>query len=100
MAEKTIWLRYFGGEHILPGTQVVEALSCRGLRSFLDQDPSSGAGLLLFDRDTTELRESLRTYSHKGLERVLAIGVTRKMMTVETIWNLLQAGASDVLVWA
>ena len=100
MAEKTIWLRYFGGEHVLPGRQVIEALSCRGLRSFLlDQDPSSGAGLLLFDRDTTELRESLRAYSHNGLERVLAIGVTRKMMTAETIWNLLQAGASDAFAW-
>jgi DNA-binding NtrC family response regulator len=100
MAEKAIWLRYSGGEHVLPGRQVIEALLSRGVRSFLsDQDPPSGSGLLLFDRDTAELRESLRTCSQDGLEWVLAIGVTRKAMTVGMVWSLLQAGASDVFAW-
>ena len=100
MNEEPIWLRYYGGHDVLPGRVVVESLSRNGLPSFLlDHNPPSGAGLLLFDRYTTELREFLREHSHNGLKRVLAIAVTRAVLTVAPVWELLQAGASDVFAW-
>ena len=100
MSEKVAWLHYCSGEEALPGRVVMESLSRCGLRSFpLDGSPPSGAGLLLFDRETPELCESLRDHSHNGLRRVLAIAITRRALNVGTVWNMLQAGASDVFAW-
>src|SRR5207249_3691746 len=50
-------------------------------------------------RDTPELWERLRTYSRSGIERVLAVAVTSRVLTAGTVWNVLQAGASDVFAW-
>jgi transcriptional regulator with GAF, ATPase, and Fis domain len=100
MSERVAWLHYCGGEELLPGRIVIESLSRYGLRSFpLDGSPPSGAGLLLFDRETPELWESLRDNSHNGLRRVLAIAITRRALKVGTVRNMLQAGASDVFAW-
>ena len=41
----------------------------------------------------------MREHSHNGLKRVLAIAVTRAVLTVAPVWELLQAGASDVFAW-
>ena len=100
MSEKVAWFHYCSGEETLPERVVMESLSRCGLRSFpLDGSPPSGAGLLLFDRETPELCESLRDHSHNGLRRVLAIAITRRALNVGTVWNMLQAGASDVFAW-
>jgi transcriptional regulator with GAF, ATPase, and Fis domain len=100
MNEEPIWLCYCVGHDILPGRVVIESLSRNGLNSFLlNHSRPTGAGLLLFDRYTTELREVLREHSHNGLKRVLAVAVTRAMLTVAAVWELLQAGASDVFAW-
>jgi transcriptional regulator with GAF, ATPase, and Fis domain len=100
MDDKSIWLHYCGGEDVLSRGLVMQSLRQSGLCPFLlDNSPPSGAGLLLFDRETPELCHCLREYSHNGLKRVLAIAVSCTALTAGTVWNMLQAGASDVFAW-
>src|SRR5271166_720051 len=100
MSDKAVWLHYCGGEDVLPERLVVQALQQRGLSPFrLDDTPRLGTGVILFDRDTPELWHCLREYSHNGLNRVLAIAVTSKGLRPGSVWNVLQAGASDMLAW-
>lgn len=101
MSKKGIWLHYCGGgEEMLPERLIVEPLRQCGLCPFLVDDiPQSGAGLLLFDRDGPKLCDRLRECSQNGLQRVLAIAVKRSALRVGTVWNMLEAGASDVFAW-
>jgi transcriptional regulator with GAF, ATPase, and Fis domain len=100
MSDKAVWLQYFGGGDVLPERLIIQSLRQSGLSPFrLDDVPSSSPGLVLFDRATPELCQRLREYSHNGLNRVLAIAVTSGELTATRVWNVLEAGASDVLVW-
>jgi transcriptional regulator with GAF, ATPase, and Fis domain len=100
MSEKAVWVHYCGGEDVLPERLVMQALRQVGLSSFrLDGTPGSGIGVIVFDRDTPELCDRLREYSHNGLNRVLAIAVTSKGLRPGNVWKVLQAGASDMLAW-
>jgi transcriptional regulator with GAF, ATPase, and Fis domain len=100
MSDQAIWLHYCGGEDLLPERLVVQSLRRRGLNALrLDEISSPSAGLLLFDRDTPELRNHLREYSQNGLKRVLAVAVSAHSLTSGAVWNMLQAGASDVFAW-
>jgi transcriptional regulator with GAF, ATPase, and Fis domain len=99
-SDKAVWLHYCGGEDVLPEGLVIEALQQSGLGSFRVEDiPPSGTGMILFDRETPELCRRLRAYGSNGLHRVLAIAVTSKGLRPGTVWNVLQAGASDMLAW-
>jgi transcriptional regulator with GAF, ATPase, and Fis domain len=62
------------------------------------QDPV-GPGILFFDEIALPLLECLREVSRLGLERVLAIALSRGALVEGGAWRLLQHGASDVLVW-
>jgi transcriptional regulator with GAF, ATPase, and Fis domain len=100
MDDQEIWVHYCGGEDSLLPERVIQSLQQNDLNAFLLTDiPLSGSGLLLFDRDTPELCHRLREYSQNGLKRVIAIAVTRCSLTPGAVWNLLQAGASDVFAW-
>jgi transcriptional regulator with GAF, ATPase, and Fis domain len=59
---------------------------------------SSGPGLVFFDAMSAELCGFLREVTRGG-ERVLAIGASRSCFDSENCWQLLGAGASDVLAW-
>lgn len=70
---------------------------------WLEPAPSSapnGPGLILFDRTTEGLRESVRRYGDCGCERILAVHVGPTPVKVVENWQLLGAGASDVLEWS
>src|SRR3979411_1760253 len=61
--------------------------------------PASGVGLVFFDAVSTELCNFLREVTNQGAERVLAIGASRACFGNVDCWQLLKAGASDVLAW-
>jgi transcriptional regulator with GAF, ATPase, and Fis domain len=100
MSDKAVWLHYCGGDDVLPERLVIQALQQSGLSPFrLDDTPRLGTGVIFFDRDTPELCHCLREYGHNGLNRVLAIAVTSKGLRPGSVWNVLRAGASDMLAW-
>jgi transcriptional regulator with GAF, ATPase, and Fis domain len=100
MSEIAVWLRYCGGEDLLPERLVIQSLRESGLTPLRDNEiPSPGTGLVLFDRDSPELCHRLREYSQNGLKRVIAIAVTQGSLTQGAVWGILQAGASDVFAW-
>jgi transcriptional regulator with GAF, ATPase, and Fis domain len=66
----------------------------------LDQNSPSGAGICVFSEPTPELRDFLRIVSRAGRERIIAVAVIGGLVNRVCHWDLLQAGASDVLVWS
>ena len=64
-----------------------------------DPGAPSSPGLLCFNAITPSLCDLLRTVSHNGIERVLAVALSRAALGGGGAWRLLQAGASDVFVW-
>lgn len=90
--------------HCFPGTEphvpVIESLNQAGLRS---QDSKSfgcnGPGIMFFKEFSDQLLDLLQETSRRGLERVLAISLSRRALEPSVIWNLLAAGAADVFAW-
>jgi hypothetical protein len=64
---------------------------------FHRREPSR-MGICLFENTTTELRNFIEFMSWAGLDRVIAIAGSGASLDGSG-WDLLNAGASDVLVW-
>jgi len=56
-------------------------------------------GVLLFDRVTPDLLMLIRDVSGSGTRRLLALAPCRAALAGGDAWNLVHAGASDVLSW-
>ena len=65
-----------------------------------DRNPSATAGIRVFREPTPEFRNFLRTASRGGCERIIAVAAEAAAANATGSWDLLQAGASDVLVWS
>jgi transcriptional regulator with GAF, ATPase, and Fis domain len=59
-----------------------------------------GAGILCFSAIDDEVLDVLREASHGGAERVLAVPGAATRLDVQDAWQLVRAGASDVLTWS
>lgn len=66
----------------------------------LNQDAPSGTGVCVFSEATPEFRDFIRTVSRAGRERIIAVADSAGLLNGVVGWDLLQAGASDVLVWS
>jgi transcriptional regulator with GAF, ATPase, and Fis domain len=64
------------------------------------EDTPDGAGICLFGQSTPELEAFIQRMSRAGRERIIAIAAGRLMQAGARSWDLLHAGASDVLVWS
>lgn len=60
-------------------------------------DTATGPGILFFNKLNPQLCDLLREVSHSGFERVLAVAVSPSWFSDDNAWNLLKAGASDVI---
>src|SRR5258705_4269341 len=61
--------------------------------------PSRGPGIIFFQEITPQLFDLISEVSQRGMERVIATGLSRSGMKPAGIWSLLNAGASDVFAW-
>ena len=78
---------------------ILQALASAGINTFARASETAlGPGVLFFDRVDAELCDFIRQVSRNGLERVLAVVVSRAALGGDT-WRLLESGASDVLAW-
>src|SRR5574341_1469435 len=96
----TVWRYFFGPSAARLQATIVEALACAGVETYpLNPDMSRGPGMVIFDDITQPLRDFVQEMSRNGLDRILALAVSRTALTHSDAWLLLQAGASDVFPW-
>lgn len=80
--------------------EVSELLAQYGVRGeTADAGDSAIPAVLLFNTFDAELCRRLRDLSQNGFVRVLAVAVDGRCLRESDSWQLLQAGASDVLAW-
>jgi transcriptional regulator with GAF, ATPase, and Fis domain len=96
-----IWHQLFAiSQHLLTERTVVESLVRAGIHSSAyDGAVTNAFGILFFECVSQELFDFLRAASRNGVERVLAIAVSRSGLKGGAAWQLLSAGASDVFAW-
>src|SRR5215212_5769094 len=99
-----IWWQRFGSSPPAGESALVGELSRRGVDCHPLPDlsaVSSGPGLLVFDGCNPGLdpglADSVRDLSRRGEERLIAVALHREALARGSGWQLLQAGASDVL---
>ena len=68
------------------------------LESF-EETRLTGPAILLFEKLDDEVFQLLRKLSRNGQERVLAVTAQRSALPSAAIWELLAAGASDLVAW-
>jgi transcriptional regulator with GAF, ATPase, and Fis domain len=92
-----VWVRFT--PHV--SDDVRQALSamlrCTGIETTCMPSPPTGTGLFVFDAYNDETLEALRSTSRNAV--VLAIAMVAPAITTPVQWDLLRAGAADVLVW-
>jgi transcriptional regulator with GAF, ATPase, and Fis domain len=65
----------------------------------LDSTSETAVGIVAFSHFGKELCESLRTLSMGGHRRMLAVVQTSEAIDASATWQLLEAGAADVVAW-
>lgn len=60
----------------------------------------SGIGILITTTITAATGDAVRTLSCHGAERLLVLATGDQALDNSDVWSLLQAGASDVLIWS
>src|SRR5437870_242612 len=78
----------------------MQALADAGISLRWREDNTAGLGVLLFDESGEGLYQHVRDVSRQGEARVLAIARAPTAVPEGASWRLLQAGASDVIVWS
>jgi transcriptional regulator with GAF, ATPase, and Fis domain len=94
------WLHFWGVNEPAGRRAVLECLQAAGIEARpFDRHAAAGDGILCISQVTEDVCEFLRELSHHR-ERVLAIQTADTASDTSLVWRLLQAGASDVLVWS
>ncbi|MFV0437478.1 MAG: sigma 54-interacting transcriptional regulator [Desulfopila sp.] len=98
LSEHVLWFQTYdiGRRHLDAFRQELEKIALQ--ISPLKSSEASGPGLLLFAHVTDELCEFLHAYARHDT-RILAIACTEEPLDAQHCWQLLGAGASDVMVW-
>jgi transcriptional regulator with GAF, ATPase, and Fis domain len=102
MARQAVWLAGLGAGQGIPRRDLAEQLAgrgldCRPLKNL--SEPPPGPALLLFDAFGAELLDHVSALSRGGQERLMAVGTHGGALARGDGWQLLAAGASDVLSW-
>jgi transcriptional regulator with GAF, ATPase, and Fis domain len=95
------WVHYWAPVPGLEKDEFRRELLTNGLepKPLADASPS-GVGVCVYNEPSLSLRDFLRTASGAGRERIIAVGGADGLVNGISSWDLLQAGASDVLVWS
>jgi transcriptional regulator with GAF, ATPase, and Fis domain len=95
------WVHYCGNASEREKNSFATALVEHGVEilSFSHGKPN-GPGVCCFDEMTDELRDFLQSVSCEGRERIIAVARPEALRSGEEGWGLLQAGASDMLIWS
>jgi transcriptional regulator with GAF, ATPase, and Fis domain len=95
-----VWHHFLGYDQATLKSAILEALRRAGVTTYACGSAApQGPGVLFFDEVTPQLCEFLSATSRRGLERVLAVALSRPALGSGACWRLLQSGASDVFAW-
>jgi transcriptional regulator with GAF, ATPase, and Fis domain len=78
--------------------QVSSVLESAGIDVSPPADLPIGAGIVFFAEATAQLGAFLRAATRNGRERVIAVATSRQAQA-SAAWAVLEAGASDLLLW-
>ena len=94
------WLHSFCLNGDLPIEVVTACLSQAQLATQqLRSSETGGPGIIILSDITTEICNFVQTVSRNGSERILILATNTAALAGDNGWRILQAGASDVLVW-
>lgn len=95
-----VWCHFLLRSGGISKKMFMDALAAGGVCATLFDGNGSGApGIIFFEEFSQELCDFVRELSRNGLERVLAVAVSRAATVGHCVWRLLGAGASDVFSW-
>jgi transcriptional regulator with GAF, ATPase, and Fis domain len=94
------WLHFWGANDAPGKKAIVECLSGAGIKHrVFDQSAEPGDGILCIPHVSEDVCEFLRGLTRDG-RRILMIQTEGSVANTSLSWQLLHAGASDVLVWS
>ena len=95
------WLHFCGPKDLAGAKALLECLKRAGICvRTLDGDGRCGEGIVCFSRIDEELYDFVQELSRNKDGCVLAIPTANTAIDTSLMWQLLHAGASDVLVWS
>jgi DNA-binding NtrC family response regulator len=95
-----IWLEVVGRPDRIASGAIADALTRAGLTiDTPGADLSSRPGIVLFDELTPPLARVIHEAARGGAERVLAVATRSDALSTGGAWELIGAGAADVLAW-
>lgn len=95
-----VWLHSFCSDTVLCTEPVISCLEKANVNvTVFNLDNPVGPGIIILADVTKEVCDFVQTFSRHGTRRILALAVSAAMLTDKDAWQLLHAGASDVLYW-
>ena len=95
------WLHFCGPKDLAGAKAVLECLQRAGIRvRTLERHARCGEGILCFSRIDEELYGFVHELSRNKDVWILAIPTANTAIDASLMWQLLHAGASDILVWS
>jgi len=96
-----LWVHSWGDASEEKNGLLREALVRQGVKAVPSPwDPPGKSGVCIYGEITPELRDFVQAMSGAGREPFIAIAEARHCPNGTGDWDLLRAGASDVLVWS
>ena len=92
-------LQFLGSNNVVSERSLSRALAEAGISTQSFGSAGPGPVICFFDEFDHSLCERVQEFSGGGVERVLAIAPGKAALTSAGAWQLLQAGASEVLTW-
>jgi hypothetical protein len=95
-----VWLHSLGSNGSTHLEAVTLCLNKSGLVTpTLLPDKIRGPGIVLITEVNPEICEFIRVAAKNGTERIMALATHATAVAGGDAWRILQAGASDLLVW-
>ncbi len=95
----SFWYHIFQADKVFGGLPVLDGLRKAGVSRRFCDGATSGPGVVLVGETTDQVYRFLSDTSDRGRKRILVLLPNSSTSKNGEVWRLLQAGASDVLVW-
>jgi transcriptional regulator with GAF, ATPase, and Fis domain len=97
----SVWVHSLCAESALWRHTVITRLEQAGVSIVpLDLHQPAGAGIVLLSEGTGEICNIIRLLSRNGMERLLVLAADGALLANHDAWQILPAGASDILIWS
>lgn len=94
------WLEVLCPKSMLTDQEVTEQIARDSLQlASLERNGDACPGIVVLEQVTPEICDFIAEASRNGIGRILVLVTDRAALAGDYAWQLLRAGASDVLVW-